>query len=598
MYNDGEGSKKRKRMAIIGISSIFLVAMVIAVTVGVGIKNNENEDEISGSSQKNHVSSSMKAVKAICQPTDYKEQCVRSLNANAGNTTDPKELVKVAFEVAMKHINDAAKKSTLLQDLEKDHRTRLALNDCKELMNESIAELKHSFETIGDFDMTKLDDIMANLKVWLSASITYQETCLDGFQNTTGEAGNKMKAALKTAMQLSSNGLAIVTEMSSALSDLVSGANRRLLNIDDEDFMILGHGSDEEVWFNNNGVRRLLSQTPAELKPNVVVAKDGSGDVKTIHEALDHIPKKNNKTFVIYIKEGVYEEHLQVNRSMTNLMMIGDGAQKTRITGNKNFVDGVPTFHTSTVAVLGDNFIAKNIGFENSAGAIKHQAVALRVSADMSIFYNCSMDGYQDTLYTHAKRQFYRDCTISGTIDFVFGDAAAVFQNCTFLVRKPLDNQQCIVTAQGRKERRQPSALILQNCFITAAPELVPFKTQFKSYLGRPWKEFSRTIIMESFIDDLIQPAGWLPWLGDFGLKTCFYTEFNNWGPGSSTAQRVAWRGIKAITPQHAVDFTPGRFIRGDTWIKPTGVPYSSGMMAAGTRSNTRTTSSASSEVV
>jgi len=575
-------------MTIIGISSIFLVAMVIAVTVGVGINGNENEEEINGSSQKNHLSSSMKAVKAICQPTDYKEQCVKSLNANAGNATDPKELVKVAFEVAMKHINNAAKKSTLLQDLEKDPRTRLALNGCKELMDESIAELKHSFEAIGDFDMTKLDDMIANMKIWLSAAITYQETCLDGFQNTTGEAGKKMKAALQTAMQLSSNGLAIVSKMSTILSDIISGTSRRLLNID-----------DEKVWFNSFGVRRLLSQTPAELKPNVVVAKDGSGDVKTIYEALDRIPKKNNKTFVIYIKEGVYVEHFQVNRSMTNLMMIGDGAEKTRITGNKNFIDGITTFRTSTVAVLGDNFIAKNIGFENSAGAIKHQAVALRVSADMSIFYNCSMDGYQDTLYTHAKRQFYRDCTISGTIDFVFGDAAAVFQNCKFLVRKPLDNQQCIVTAQGRKEPRQPSALILQNCSITAAPELIPFKSQFKSYLGRPWKEYSRTIILESFIDDLIQPAGWLPWLGDFALKTCFYTEFNNRGPGSSTAQRVVWRGIKAITPQHAVDFTPGRFIRGDPWIKPTGVPYASGLIAAGTTTTTTTTTtSKSAEVV
>lgn len=224
--------------------------------------------------------------------------------------------------------------------------------------------------------------------------------------------------------------------------------------------------------------------------------------------------------------------------------------------------------------VVGDYFVAKNIGFENSAGAIKHQAVALRVSSDYAVFYNCSMDGYQDTLYTHAKRQFYRDCTISGTIDFVFGDAPAVFQNCTFLVRKPLINQQNIVTAQGRKQRRQPTAIVIQNSTITAHPELYAERLIFKTYLGRPWKEFSRTIIMESFIDDLIQPDGWLPWMGSFGLKTCWYTEFNNYGPGANKKARVTWNGIKNITRQHALDFTPGRFLRGDTWIKATGVPY------------------------
>ncbi len=231
-------------------------------------------------------------------------------------------------------------------------------------------------------------------------------------------------------------------------------------------------------------------------------------------------------------------------------------------------------------AVSGDYFIAKNIGFENSAGPEKHQAVALKVQSDLSVFYNCSMDGYQDTLYVHTKRQFYRDCTISGTIDFVFGDAASVFQNCTFLVRKPMDNQQCIVTAQGRKERRQPSAIVLQGCTILADPALYQYRFERKVYLGRPWKEYSRTIIMESYLDDLIQPTGWLPWMGDFGLKTCFYTEFDNIGPGAvNSTHRVKWRGIKNITRKHALDFAPGRFLRGDSWIKSTGVPYISGFI-------------------
>lgn len=229
-------------------------------------------------------------------------------------------------------------------------------------------------------------------------------------------------------------------------------------------------------------------------------------------------------------------------------------------------------------AVLGDGFTAKGIGFENSAGPEKHQAVALRVQSDMSIFYNCSMDGYQDTLYAHTKRQFYRDCTISGTIDFIFGDAAAVFQNCTFVVRKPLDNQQCIVTAQGRKERRQTSGIVIQNSTFTADPVYYPYRKDLKSYLGRPWKEFSRTVIMESYLEDLIDPTGWLPWMGDFALNTSFYTEYRNRGPGAKTKRRVRWRGIRKLKPKYAIDFAPGRFLMGDLWIPHTGVPYRSGL--------------------
>ncbi|KAJ8771996.1 hypothetical protein K2173_027173 [Erythroxylum novogranatense] len=578
MSNNGDDGKKNKRIAIIGVSSFLLVAMVVAVTVGVGVNNNgEDKEDISGSSHKSSqpISASVKAIKAICQPASYKKTCEDTLENSAGNTTDVKELIQIAFKVAEKRISDVAHKSTVLQDLEKEPRTREALQVCKELMNMSISELQHSFEKIGDFDLTKLDELMADLRTWLSAAVTYQETCLDGFENATTNAGENMKSIMKTAMELTSNGLDIVSGLSSVFTSLqISDSNRRLLTIEsDDELPVLGHDNFPE-WVEFGG-RKLLALPITQIKPDLVVAKDGSGDFKTISEAVKHIPKrKNNETFVLYIKEGIYQEYIEFNKSMDNLIVIGDGSEKTRIIGNKNFIDGTPTYHTATVVVVGDHFLAKNIGIENAAGPEKHQAVAMRCSGDFSVFYNCTFDGYQDTLYTHAKRQFYRDCTISGTIDFVFGDAVAGFQNCTFLVRKPLINQQNIVTAQGRKQRRQPSAIIIQNSTITAHPDLFPVRQQFKSFLGRPWKQFSRTIIMESFIDDLIHPDGWLPWFGNFGLKTCWYTEFNNYGPGADKNARVTWNGIKTITRQHAIDFTPGRFLRGETWIKPTGVPY------------------------
>ncbi|CAH9141095.1 unnamed protein product [Cuscuta epithymum] len=276
---------------------------------------------------------------------------------------------------------------------------------------------------------------------------------------------------------------------------------------------------------------------------------------------------------------------------MTHLMIMGDGPTKTRITGKLNYVDGISTFHTATVAALGDYFMAKDIGFENAAGPEKHQAVALRVGADRSIFYNCQMDGYQDTLYAHLYRQFYRNCVISGTIDFIFGNSAAVLQNCTLVVRKPLENQQCIVTAQGRIDPRQPTGLVLQNCSFVADPEYQPVRFTLKSYLGRPWKEYSRTVIMESYLEDFIQQDGWLPWAGDFALETLFYAEYNNRGPASGKENRVKWGGVKELPLNRIERFTAARFLQGETWIKTVpGLPYNPGFIFPPPKPNTTIT--------
>ncbi|XP_047330182.1 putative pectinesterase/pectinesterase inhibitor 28 [Impatiens glandulifera] len=230
-------------------------------------------------------------------------------------------------------------------------------------------------------------------------------------------------------------------------------------------------------------------------------------------------------------------------------------------------------------AVQANHFFAKGITFENTAGASKHQAAAARVSSDMAIFYQCSFDGYQNTLFAHAHRQFYRDCTISGTLDFIFGDASALFQNCTMIVKKPLEDQPCTVTAQGREERRENTGIVLQNCTIVPSKELKATVEPVKVFLGRPWKVFSRTIVMNSNIDGFIAPEGWSPWAGTFGLDTSFYAEIGNTGAGASLNKRVTWGGIKKINIQEADEFSARRFINGDIWVKPSGVPYDSSIL-------------------
>ncbi|KAL2468624.1 putative pectinesterase/pectinesterase inhibitor 28 [Forsythia ovata] len=545
--------------------------MVVALTIGT------RDDEKTDSSGHRDISSSSKAIQTICGSTDYQETCVDTLKSSDKDTDDPKELIELAFEATIKYIEDAAKNSTVLQKLQSDPRAKSALDDCHELANRAVNDLRRTYDKFKDFDVTRFNGMLSDLKIWLSGAITYQETCLDGFEDVTGDVEEKMREALKKAMELTSNGLAMVTEISTVLESLdVQGFNnRRLLS---EDLPIMGHRGEIHDWIDIER-RELLHAEPKQIKPDLVVAKDGSGKYRTINEALKDIPKNGNKTFVLYIKQGVYQEKVQFNSSLTHLFVIGDGPTKTKITGRLNFIDGTNTYQTATVAVQADNFMAKNIGFENSAGPDKHQAVALRVSADKAIFYNCQMDAYQDTLYVHTYRQFYRDCVISGTIDFIFGDSAAFFQGCTLVVRKPLDNQQNIVTAQGRKDVRQPTGIVLQNCTFTADPAYYSVRNTIKSYLGRPWKEYSRTIIMESYLDDLIQPQGWLPWNATFALETLFYAEFNNRGPAAPKAERIKWPGVKELPSNRVERFTAAEFIGGDVWIPPTGVPYAPGFI-------------------
>ncbi|PIA61291.1 hypothetical protein AQUCO_00300669v1 [Aquilegia coerulea] len=230
-------------------------------------------------------------------------------------------------------------------------------------------------------------------------------------------------------------------------------------------------------------------------------------------------------------------------------------------------------------SVVGQGFVAVNITVRNTAGAIKHQAVAVRNGADMSTFYSCSFEGYQDTLYTHSMRQFYRECDVYGTVDFIFGNAAVVLQECNIYPRLPMRGQFNPITAQGRTDPNQSTGISIHNCTIKAAPDLAASNGTTKSYLGRPWKEYSRTVFMQSFIDSLIDPAGWHEWDGNFALSTLYYAEYDNRGPGSSTANRVTWPGYHVIGAANATAFTVSNFLSGDSWLPATGVPGDSGLL-------------------
>lgn len=194
----------------------------------------------------------------------------------------------------------------------------------------------------------------------------------------------------------------------------------------------------------------------------------------------------------------------------------------------------------------------------------------------MAVFYQCSFIGFQDTLLVHQQRQFYRDCQIYGTVDFIFGDATAVFQNCDIFVRKPMDGQSIVITAQGRDVPSEDSGISIMNSRVRPADDFVSIKDQYKVYLGRPWKMYSRTVFMKTDMDGMIDSAGWLEMRGDYALSTLYYAEYANTGAGASTVNRVKWPGYHVLCDSdEANSFSVGNFIDGDSWIMDTGVPFS-----------------------
>ncbi|XP_025822128.1 pectinesterase-like [Panicum hallii] len=594
--------QRRRVMFAAAGASVVLILIVMggaAVAYNASVQDEESDDSSSSSSSSpsspsggggsgSSLISVSKSVKVVCAQTDHRDACEKSLSkaANA-SASSPKDIVRASVAVIGDAVGKAFDRSALATS--DNPRVKAAVADCKEIYQDAKADLARTLRGIDAGGMDEVTKRGYELRVWLSAVIAHMETCIDGFPD--GDLKKNMTATMESGKELTSNALAIIEKASSFLAALhiTAASHRRLFSIregaapDSYRRRLLGVEEDTPPWVNGPE-RRLLkgNNFQSRLTPNVVVAKDGSGKFKTINEALNAMPAKYTGRYLIYVKQGVYEEYVTITRAMENVTMYGDGAMKTIITGSRNFADGLTTYKTSTFNAQGDGFIGIALGFRNTAGAAKHQAVALLVQSDRSIFLNCRMDAYQDTLYAHSKAQFYRNCVISGTIDFVFGDAAAVFQNCILVLRRPMDNQQNIATAQGRADGRESTGFVFQYCRFTAEAALRDAsRPAIRSYLARPWREFSRTLIMESEIPAFIDKAGYLPWNGDFGLKTLWYAEYANRGPGADTAGRVTWPGYKkVISKDEAAKFTVQSFLHAEPWLKPAGAPVKYGFWA------------------
>lgn len=313
------------------------------------------------------------------------------------------------------------------------------------------------------------------------------------------------------------------------------------------------------------------------VKPDVVVAKDGRKNAfKTVNEAVAARGPANQERFVIYVAAGEYNENVIIKGS--NVTLVGDGIGKTILSGSRSVKDGFRTFTSATLVVEGDGFIGGGFTVRNTAGAEKGQAVAMRSSCNHAAFYQCSFEGYQDTLYVYSGVQFFRECYIYGTVDFIFSArASVVFQKCNIYARNPGRGKANTITADGREGANDPWGICMHNCRVLASPELTP-ALGVKTYLGRPWRDYSRTVFMTTAMGSLVDPAGWLAWDGaPHREATVYYAEYNNSGPGApNKALRVKWPGYHLLddNPAEASKFTVAQFIDGNDWLPATGVPF------------------------
>ncbi|KAL3632113.1 hypothetical protein CASFOL_025097 [Castilleja foliolosa] len=549
-HTQTDGRKSRKRLCTLCVSLILLIALIVGVVLVRALVHRSVSDDAPAKS-----TSPAEVVKSICSLTLYPKSCFSSLISS--NSIDPAAIFQFSLTVASKSLE-------AISNFPEAYAKRLNGADgqlVKDALGVCSAVLKDAFESLNDVVSAKSLQDVGDLKTWLSAVLTNQDTCLDALEEAEVAFAGEIELLMRNATEFASNSLAIVTKLLAVVDGGFGDPNHRR--------RLLEEPGGFPEWMTAAD-RRMLLGNNAAVKADVVVAKEGP--VKTINEALAKVKKESDKRYVIQVNAGEYKENLVVNKSFWNVMIVGAGISKTIITGSMNFVDGTPTFHTPTVAVAGRGFIARDLTIRNTAGPEKHQAVAFRSGSDFSVIYRCSFEGFQDTLYAHSNRQFYKECDITGTIDFIFGNAAVVFQNCNIYPRQPMLNQFNTITAQGKKDPNQITGIAIHKCVIKSFDNVTA-----DTYLGRPWKAFSTTVIMKTNISNIVDPKGWIPFggLNTVPPKTITYGEYLNSGLGANTTNRVKWEGYKvSLTAAEASKYTVKSFIGGMNWLDATGVTY------------------------
>jgi pectinesterase len=307
-------------------------------------------------------------------------------------------------------------------------------------------------------------------------------------------------------------------------------------------------------------VSLFAAQTKAFGGYDFVVSKDSSGNYRSIQEAVNACRDYAERQYVIFVKNGVYEEKLLIPSWKTHITIVGQNVDSTIITYNdySGKIDPtgkqLRTFTSYTCQVAGNNIVFENVTFVNSAGRVG-QAVALHVEGDRCVFRNCKLVGNQDTLFASGElsRQYFDHCYIEGTTDFIFGAATAVFNDCVIVSKT-----DSYVTAASTPPAKEYGFVFL-NC------KLLSDSVGRKVYLGRPWRLYAFTAFINCELGDHIRPEGWHNWSKPEAEKTARYMEYKSNGGGANPGARVAWS--RQLSDAEAKNLTVQNVLKGfDNW--------------------------------
>jgi pectinesterase len=303
----------------------------------------------------------------------------------------------------------------------------------------------------------------------------------------------------------------------------------------------------------------LSGQTPdtiREQKYDIVVDRNGRGNFRTIGEAIESIRAFDPKgTVTVFIRNGVYKEKTVLPTHVCNVHFIGESRDKTIIIYDDHAnIDKMGTFRTYTFLIRGNDIILENLTVENSAEQLG-QAVALHLEGDRIIIRNCRILGNQDTIYAGRDncRQYFENCHIEGTTDFIFGPSTCWFEKCQILCKR-----NSYITAASTPENI-PYGFIFNQCDVSLTEDVTSV------YLGRPWRPYAMTLFMNCRLPEDINPQGWDNWRNPENEKTARYMEYNNSGSGADAARRVQW--AKILTDKEAAAYTLENVMKGcDGW--------------------------------
>jgi len=313
----------------------------------------------------------------------------------------------------------------------------------------------------------------------------------------------------------------------------------------------------------------LLSFKINDIDKIIVVSKDGKGNFTTVQQAIDAVEIGSSTRTKILIKSGVYKEKITIPESKGAILLEGENPETTIITyddfASKKNSDGkdIGTTGSSTIFIYSNDFTAKNISFENSSGKVG-QAVAVLTSGDRIAFENCRFLGNQDTLYlkgaqdltdkTKPSRNYFKNCYIEGTTDYIFGAGTAVFENCTIYSKESAS----YITAASTPQENEFGFVFIQSKITGNAKEN-------SVYLGRPWRPFAKTVYIDCEMNSTIKPEGWHNWNKPDAEKTTFYAEFNSKGTGANAAKRVSLS--HQLTKEENKKYTTQNILKGkDNW--------------------------------